>query len=151
MIGWLSFMLLMVKIFHLNTAVERRVMLATPTTLISLLRIVALGWGQQTVAENTKEIAALGREFYKRLSDFAEHFDNAGKHLTSAVVAYNQSVGSFEKRVLVSARRFQQLDPGMPADSGGPELPLTNNTISVETRQLKSRIKKDKNIATNTT
>lgn len=88
-------------------------MLATPTTLISLLRIVALGWQQTAVADNAKKIGLLGREFYKRLSDFTDHLEGMGKHLTQAVTAYNQGVGSFERRVLVSARKFRDLDPGI--------------------------------------
>jgi len=93
----------------LEGSAERRVLLATPTTLIALLRSVAAGWRQASVAENAERVAALGRELHKRLGDLAGHLAHVGGSLDAAVHHYNRAVGSFESRVLVTARRFEAL------------------------------------------
>jgi DNA recombination protein RmuC len=90
-------------------AFRANVVLATPSTLVALLRTVAYTWRQDALAASTREISHLGRELYQRLGTMASHLDKLGRSLTGAVDSYNQTVGSLESRVLVSARKFGQL------------------------------------------
>ena len=102
----------------LEHALARRVHIATPTTLVSMLRTAQYAWQQEALSENARAVFDLGREVYDRLSGLGRHVDRLGRSLTSAVGAYNQAVGSLESRVLVSARRLAELgivDGDLPA------------------------------------
>ncbi len=117
----------------LEEAFGKRIVIASPTTLLTLLHAVAMGWKEERLAEGAAQIAELGRELHKRVATMAEHFDKVGRGLETAMRAYNQAVGSLETQVLPQARRFEQLDVASTKDV--PEL----EERTVEVRQLQAR------------
>jgi DNA recombination protein RmuC len=104
----------------MEEGVAQRVLPASPLTLVALLRAVAYGWRQETIAASARQVSALGQELYARLCVLADHFEKLGRSLGRATESYNQAMGSLETRVLVQARRFPELGAG----SGAEPLPL---------------------------
>ncbi len=102
----------------IDDGMQKKVVLATPTTLIALLRSAAYLWQQEKITQNAKQISELGRDLYERMKTFLTHFQAAGASLGRTVEAYNKAVGSMESRVLVTARRFKELGA-----AGGEEIP----------------------------
>jgi DNA recombination protein RmuC len=104
----------------LEHALAHKVHIATPTTLVTMLRTAQYAWQQAALSENAKSVFDLGRELYERLAGLGKHVDGLGKALTNAVTAYNRTVGSLESRVLVSARKLNEL--GLTdAELSGPQ------------------------------
>jgi len=125
---------------------SQKVMLATPSNLIAMLRTVAYGWTQEALALNAQQVADLGRELYERVAKLAEHWGEVGERLGKAVESYNKGVGTLESRVLVTARKFQglqaapegeEIEAPEPVDTvpralQAPELVPSGPTASVE-------------------
>jgi DNA recombination protein RmuC len=104
----------------IDSALGQSVIIATPSTLIALLKTVAYGWRQAAVAHNARQIRDLGQELYRRLGHFTTHLGRMGQRLAQAVESYNAAVGSLERQVLPQARRFPEL--GVTSDAPLPEL-----------------------------
>ncbi len=106
----------------IEQGVLNKVILATPTTLIALLKAIAYGWQQEAIAREAKEIAALGKELYERVSVVTGHFTKLGKSLDQSVGCYNKAVSSLESRLLVTAKKFDALDSASPDALPEPSL-----------------------------
>lgn len=133
-----DFVVMVVPEFALPSAVERRpnlidnalqknVVISTHSTLVALLKTVAMGWQERKIAEEANEIGVLGRELHDRLEVFASHYADIGRHLERAVGGYNRGVGSLESRVLSQARRFPQL--GVQTTKELPEAQPVETTL----------------------
>jgi len=109
-------------------ASERKVILATPTTLLALLKAVYYGWRQEALADNARQVGQLGAQLYERLSKLGEHWSSVGKNLGQAVKAYNDATGSLENRVLVSARKFEDFKVAPEGRHLPPATPLEQTT-----------------------
>jgi len=115
----------------IEEGVSKNVIVASPTTLIALLRAVAYGWQQETVAESAQKVSEQGRKLYKSICTFVDHMSKIGKGLGAAVEGYNKAVGSLESRALPQARKLKELGAGTIDDI--PELPLVEkNTREVQ-------------------
>ena len=106
----------------IELGVLNKVILATPTTLIALLKAIAYGWQQEAIAREAKDIAALGKELYERVSVVTGHFTKLGKSLDQSVGYYNKAVSSLESRLLVTAKKFDALDSASPDPLPEPSL-----------------------------
>jgi DNA recombination protein RmuC len=114
------------------------IILARPATLITMLRTIASSWREEQIAESARAVSELGRELYERLATMTDHLVTLGKRLDGSVQAYNQTVGSFERRVLVSARKFP--DHGMSSNKELPEVfPIEKSTQPPQTIELTAR------------
>jgi len=104
----------------LERALARRVVLATPMTLVSVLKGVSYGWKQEKLAQNAAELRRIAGEFYERVRAFAESYAESGRHLAKAVEMYNRSAGSWEARLLPSLKRMRELGVGSGNDAAEP-------------------------------
>jgi DNA recombination protein RmuC len=117
----------------IDFAIDRKVLLATPTTLIALLKAAAYGWRQEAISKNAEEISAVGRELYNRIVTFAEHLAGVSRGLEAASKAFNKAAGSFEASLLPGARKFEELGAKGIKDLELPE------TIETAAREITKR------------
>ncbi|HNQ91330.1 MAG TPA: DNA recombination protein RmuC [Alphaproteobacteria bacterium] len=115
----------------LEEASRANIILASPTTIMGLLRVVMYGWQQQRIAEESRNVANLGAELYSRVSVFGDHMSKLGRGLNGAVESYNKAIGSLEQKILPQLRKFRELE----VPTGGKELPATE-AIETPTRVL---------------
>jgi len=104
----------------IERALARKVLLATPMTLVSVLKGVSYGWRQERLAQNAGELRRIASEFYDRVRSFAEFYADSGRHLSKALESYNRSVGSWESRLLPSLKRMRELGVGGAEDAPVP-------------------------------
>lgn len=124
----------------IEQGVEKNIVLATPTTLISLLKAVSYGWNQETSSKNAMAISQLGHELYKRLYSVSEGLNRLGRDIEKCSNTYNQVIGSLEKRVFVSARKFKDFGISLANEN---DLDIID-PVNIKTRQLKMNFKDDK-------
>lgn len=117
----------------IELSAQHNIVLATPSSLIGLLKAIAFGWKEQRLSQSYQEVAKIGQELYKRLYDMNKHLSSLGKSINNVVDHYNKSIGSFETRVLSSARKFQELG------AASKEIAIDeNNQVEKHTRALKN-------------
>jgi len=116
---------------------QKKVILATPTTLIALLRTVVYAWRQEALADNARRIADLGKDLYERIQVMSGHFGNMGGGLRRALAAYNDAVGSLESRVLPAARRFRDLNVGTEAKDIETLVPVDTLPRELQAEELR--------------
>jgi len=121
-------------------ALEQKILIATPTTLVGLLRTVELGWRQERIAAEAQEIASTAKDLHSRMGVFLGHLSKAGRQLDSAVKAYNSAVGSAESRVLPQVRRFQELGAasGEELEAPKPVEQAVRQVVAEELRELEA-------------
>ena len=119
----------------LERAILKKVLLATPATLIALLKAASYGWRQETAAKNAEEISAQARELYDRVCAFTDHLEKIGPALDNAAKAYNNAIGSFESRILPAGRRLEELGA-----KGNKELPSSLDSADQTPRDLSKRV-----------
>ena len=124
----------------LEDAMQQKVILATPTSFVALLRAVAYGWRQESLAKNAEHIRQVGEELYARLGTFAEHLGKLGRSINSSVQHYNKAVSSFDSRVLPSARKFSEMGLSAKKEVEGLEQ-IELATRDVESGNEESEIK----------
>jgi DNA recombination protein RmuC len=118
------------------TGAGQRVIPASPTTLIALLRAVAYGWQQQAMEENARKVSELGRGLYEAIRVLGTHFESLGGKLKASLDAYNQAVGSLEGNVLVKARKFKELQTTNGSDDIKPLEPIDRVPRMLQAREL---------------
>jgi len=116
----------------IEDGMKNKVVLATPTTLIALLRVVAMGWQQEQLAENSERISEAGKDLFERCKTFSEHFTSIGSSLDKAISFFNKAVGSWERRIIPGAKRLKELGASRDPDA---EIPVIE-PVERKTRQL---------------
>jgi len=125
--------------------VEQKVIVATPTTLIALLKAVSYGWRQEALAQNAEQVAALGKELYVRIQKLSEHWSKVGRHLGQTVRAYNDATGSLEARVLSGARKFEALKTAPERESLPSPEPVEAQPRELTSAELRPSIEDEGN------